>query len=203
MARYFIDTRTGSCCCCLITSDNGLGGHLSDAYNGQIGTQLPVRMTDFANYANAQIQTLLGNGGQATNTGMSLTQAGAQAGMSGNAAGVVGAVGGAAAMGAVQGAKTVYGLAMNNINKFNQTRGGSTAMLNQYLNQTVCFTLEILEIDIPSDYYDLVGGPSNASGTVGSFSGYLECDQVKLNVKGATENEKNKIRSLLMGGVYL
>lgn len=202
-ARYFIDTRTGSCCCCLITSDNGLGGHLSDAYNGQIGTQLPVRMTDFANYANAQIQTLLGNGGQATNTGMSLTQAGAQAGMSGNAAGVVSAVGGAAAMGAVQGAKTVYGLAMNNINKFNQTRGGSTAMLNQYLNQTVCFTLEILEIDIPSDYYDLVGGPSNASGTVGSFSGYLECDQVKLNVKGATENEKNKIRSLLMGGVYL
>ena len=202
-ARYFIDTRTGACNCCLITSDSGLGGHLADSFNGQIGTQLPVRMTDFTNFANAQIQTLLGNGGQATNTSMSIGQAGAQAGMSGNAIGVVGAVGGAAAMGAVQGAKTVYGLAMNNINKFNQTRGGSTAMLNQYLNQSVCFTLEVLEIDIPSDYYDLNGGPSNASGSVGSFSGYLECDQVKLNVKGATENEKNKIRTLLMGGVFI
>ncbi len=201
--RYFIDTRTGACNCCLITSDSGLGGHLSDSYNGQIGTQLPVRMTDFTSFANNQILTLLGNGGQATNISQGLTQSGAQAGMSGNMAGVVGAVGGAAAMGAIQGAKTVYGLSMNNINKFNQTRGGSTAMLNQYLNQTPCFTLEILEIDIPSNYYDLVGGPSNASGNVGSFSGYLECDQVKLNVVGATENEKNKIRTLLMGGVFI
>lgn len=201
--RYFIDTRTGGCNCCLITSDSGLGGHLSDCYNGQIGTQLTVRMTDFTAFANNQINTLLGNGGQAVNTSMDVGKMGAQAGMAGNAIGLTGSIGGAAALGAIQGAKTVYGLAQNNINKFNQSRGGSTAMLNQYLNQTPCFTLEILEIDVPSNYYEMVGGPSNAGGTVGSFSGYLECDQVKLNMTGATESEKEKIRSLLMGGVYL
>ena len=76
-------------------------------------------------------------------------------------------------------------------------------MLNQYLNQTPCFTLEVLEIDVPSNYYNMVGGPSNAGGNIGSFSGYLECDQVRLNVTGATETEKEKIRALLMGGVYL
>lgn len=201
--RYFIDTRTGACNCCLITSDSGLGGHLADSYNGQIGTQLPVRMTDFTNFANNQINTLLGNGGQATNLSMDVGKAGAQAGMAGNAIGVAGAGVGAAALGALQGAKTVYGLSMNNINRFNQTRGGSTAMLNQYLNQTPCFTLEVLEIDVPSNYYNMVGGPSNAGGNIGSFSGYLECDQVRLSVEGATETEKEKIRALLMGGVYL
>lgn len=201
--RYFIDTRTGACNCCLITSDSGLGGHLADSYNGQIGTQLPVRMTDFTSFANNQINTLLGNGGQATNLSMDVGKAGAQAGMSGSAIGIVGAGVGAATLGALQGAKTVYGLAQNNINRFNQTRGGSTAMLNQYLNQTPCFTLEVLEIDIPSNYYNMVGGPSNAGGNIGSFSGYLECDQVRLNVTGATETEKEKIRALLMGGVYL
>ena len=201
--RYFIDTRTGGCNCCLITSDSGLGGHLSDCYNGQIGTQLTVRMTDFTAFANNQINTLLGNGGQAVNTSMDVGKMGAQAGMAGNALGLTGSIGGAAALGAIQGAKTVYGLAQNNINKFNQSRGGSTAMLNQYLNQTPCFTLEVLEMDVPSNYYEMVGGPSNAGGTVGSFSGYLECDQVKLNMTGATESEKEKIRALLMGGVYL
>lgn len=201
--RYYIDTRSGMCNCCLVTSDSGLGGHLADSYNGQIATQLPVRMTDFGSFANAQINTLLGNGGQATNLSMDVGKMGAQAGMAGSAIGVAGAGVGAAALGALQGAKTVYGLAQNNINRFNQTRGGSTGMLNQYLNQTPCFTLEILEIDIPSNYYQMVGGPSNAGGSIGSFSGYLECDQIRLNVTGATETEKEKIRSLLMGGVYL
>ncbi|MBO7734809.1 MAG: hypothetical protein J6S67_19775 [Methanobrevibacter sp.] len=196
--RYFIDTHTGGCVACLITD-----GHCYDQFNGQIGTQLPITLTDFSAYANAQINTLLGNGGQAVNSAMQVGETGAKAGAMGNAIGVAGAGVGAAALGAVHGAKTVYGLAMNNINKFNQTRGGSSAMLNQYLNQKVTFTFETLELDIPSNFYALNGGATNAGGRIGSFTGYLECDQVKLNIQGATESEKEQIRALLMGGVFI
>jgi hypothetical protein len=159
-----------------------------------------MTLTDYSSYANAQIQTLLGNGGQAVSGGLDVAQGAAQAS---SAAGLALGAAGVAGFGAVAGAKTIYGLSQNNINKFNKTRGGSTGMLNQYLPQKAVFTIEIQEEDIPSNFYQLQGGASNAGGTVGSFSGYLEVDQIKLNMPGATENEKAKARALLMGGVFI
>lgn len=193
---YFIDTRANGLCVASLVADN----ILVDQFNGQLGVCLPMILTDFSAYANNQLNTLLGNGGQAVSGATDIAS---------SAAGVSSAVGlasmgaGAAAFGAIQGAKTVYGLTQNNINKFNKTRGGSSAMLNQYLPQKAVFTFEIQQEDIPSNFYQLNGGPSNAGGSVGSFAGYLECDQVKLNIQGATENEKERIRSLLMGGVFI
>lgn len=197
--RYFIDTHTGGCCCALLADD-----HCYDQFNGQLGTQLPITLTDFSAYANAQINTLLGNGGQAVNTGLSVgtNASGALAG-SGAALGVASASVAAGALGAIQGAKTVYGLAQNNINKFNKTRGGSSAMLNQYLNQKVTITFETMELDIPDNFYQLNGAPSNKGGVVGNFAGYFEADQIKLRMPGATQSEKEKARALLMGGVYI
>lgn len=193
--KYFIDTHTGGCVACLMAGD-----HCYDQFNGQIGTQLPITLTNFSEFANAQINTLLGGGGQAVNSGLNLA-----GGLSGatSAAALGGAAATAAGLGAVYGAKTVYGLAQNNINKFNKTRGGSSAMLNQYLNQKVTITFETMELDNPSNYNALKGQPSNKSGNIGSFSGYFEAEQVKLNLPGATESEKDKVRQLLMNGVYL
>ena len=194
--RYYIDTRAyGACVACLIAD-----GHLVDQWNGQLGVGLPMTLTDYSSYANAQIQTLLGNGGQAVSGGLDVAQGAAQAS---SAAGLALGAAGVAGFGAVAGAKTIYGLSQNNINKFNKTRGGSTGMLNQYLPQKAVFTIEIQEEDIPGNFYQLQGGASNAGGTVGSFSGYLEVDQIKLNMPGATENEKAKARALLMGGVFI
>lgn len=202
---YYIDTRTGSCVACLV--DGGTSGDRNgvclDSYNGQIGTQLPITLTDFSAYANAQINTLLGGGGQALTSGGGQIQAASQAAAVGSAAGLIGAGAGAAVLGGIQGAKTVYGLQMNNINRFNQTRGGSTSMLNQFLNQIPKFIFQYFEPDIPSNYYEMKGGPSNYAGTVGGFSGYLECEQCKLNMPGATESEKEKARNLLMHGIYI
>lgn len=202
---YYIDTRTGSCVACLVEggTSGDKNGVCLDSFNGQIGTQIPITLTDFSAYANNQINTLLGNGGQALSAaGGQITQASQAVGL-GSAAGVAGAGVGMALIGGIQGAKTVYGLEMNNINRFNQTRGGSTSMLNQYLNQLPKFIFQYYEPDIPSNYYEMKGGPSNYSGTVGGFTGYLECDQCKLNMPGATEAEKEKARSLLMNGVYI
>lgn len=202
---YYIDTRTGGCVACLVTDGgtSGRDGVCLDSYNGQIGTQIPITLTDFSAYANAQIQTLLGMGGQS----VSSVGSGANLLRGAVASSSIGAVGGvalgAAALGALQGAKTAYSLNQNNINRFNQTRGGSSAMLNQYLNQKPRFIFEYKELDIPSNFYEMNGGPSNYSGTVGGFSGYFEAEQVKLNMPGATQSEKEKARALLMGGVYI
>lgn len=197
--KYFIDTRTGSCCCCLLAND-----HLIDKFNGQIGTQYPIKLTDFSAYANAQIQTLLGFGGQAAQNTSNISSAAVQ-GMAAGGGGLALAGAGALAggMGAVIGAKTVYGLAQNNINRFTKTKGGSTSMLNMYMPQTVCFTFEMNEPDIPDNFYQLNGYPSNASGNVGKFAGYLKCDTVKLSMAGATDAEMSRARALLLSGVYV
>lgn len=202
---YYIDTRTGSCVACLVNGENtgDKNGYCLDSFNGQIGTQIPITLTDFNAFANAQINTLLGNGGQAMISGGQQASAATGALAAGSGLGVVGAMGGAAALGAIQGAKTVYGLMQNNINRFNSTRGGSTAMLNQYMNQKPRIIFEYQKMDIPDNYYDMNGGPSNYSGMVKSFNGYLECEQIRLQMPGATQSEKEKARALLMGGVYI
>ena len=197
--KYFIDTRTGGCCAVLLAD-----GLAIDRFNGQCACGMPIRLTDFSAYANSQIQTLLGMGGQAaTNTG-NIAQA-ASAGISGGAAGAAIAGAGALAvgMGGVIGAKTVYGLSQNNINRYAKTKGGSTGMLNMYMPQKVTFTFEMNMPDIPDGFYQMNGYPSNAIGYIGNFSGYLRCDTVKLNMPGATDLEYEKARGLLLSGVYL
>lgn len=206
---YYIDTHTGGCVACLVegSTEATRNGKCLDQYNGQIGVNCPITLTDFSAYANAQINTLLGNGGQAVNNGLNVGESGARALASGTGgtavAGLIGAGATAGALGAIQGAKTVYGLAMNNINKFNQTRGGSTGMLNQYANQRPTFIFVYPETDNPANFNALYGTPSNYGGQVSSFVGYLEVETVKLNMPGATESEKEKVRALLMGGVYI
>ena len=202
---YYIDLTTGGCVACLVDGPATATreGKCLDQFNGIIATKLSMTLTDFASYANAQINTLLGAGGQSVNSGISVGESGASAFAAGNALGMAGAAGSAAAMGAIQGAKTAYGLTMNNINKFNQTRGGSTGMLNQYANQKPTFIFIYPDTDNPSNFNKMYGTPSNAGGLVSSFTGYFEADTIKLNISGATESEKEKIRSLLMGGIYI
>lgn len=195
--RYFFDTRTNGCIACLIA-----GGHLMDYYNGQIGVTMPITLTDFSNYANSQIQTLLGFGGQAASTGINAASSAGQLAAAGTGAAALG-IAGAGIAGAAIGAKAVYGLSQNNINKFNVTKGGSSSMINEYLPQYVEFTFEIQEDCAPDNYGQLYGYPSMMSGSVGSFSGFLKCQSVKLNCANATEAERNEIKQLLMSGIYI
>ena len=76
-------------------------------------------------------------------------------------------------------------------------------MLNQYANQKPTFIFIYPDTDNPSNFNKMYGTPSNAGGLVSSFTGYFEADTIKLNISGATEYEKEKIRSLLMGGIYI
>lgn len=221
--RYYFDTRTNGCIACLIAN-----GHLMDYFNGQMGITMPITLTDYAGYANSQIATLLGAGSLAAGaagamatgvvglggaaaglagtaiSGSGLAAAGAAAGAGLNAAGAAGIIAaGAPVAGAALGAKTAYGLSQNNINKHNVTKGGSSSMLNAYLPQYVEFIFEIQKDCAPDNYGQQYGYPSMKSGSIGSFSGFLKCQSVKLDCGVATENEKNQIKTMLLNGIYI
>ena len=198
--RYYFDTRTGTTLAILTANSV-----MVDYFNGQCGVSMPVTLTDFSRYAQTQIQTLLGAnqkssgglaGSFASGVGQGLVESGAiSAGTFAGASLGVGAM--------VQGVKTVYGLSQNNINNFNKTVGGSSSMLNQFLPQECCFLFEIQDADASPYHAQLQGLPSNASGSLSSFSGYLEVDTVNLHCPYATASEKAEIVRLLQGGVYI
>lgn len=201
---YYFDTRTGMCLACLFTNTEN-GYVLQDYFNGQCGVSMPITLTDFTSYANTQIQTLLGVGkGQMQNAinigGMAqdLASKGVGASSIAMASASLGAVG--VGIGAT---KALYGLTQNNINNFNKTKGGSSSMLNMCLPQEVCFMIETQQCDITPNELSLMGFPSNASGRLNDFSGYLEVDTVNLSCPYATENEKAEIVGLLKSGVYI
>ena len=202
--RYYFDTRTGMCMACLFVQTTE--GHvLFDYYQGQVGVSMPVTLTDYSAYANAQIQTLLGgvndtkgNMGTVFNAGVNMAEKGLMTTGSAMALGSVGL--GAVGIGAT---KTLYGLTQNNINNFNKTKGSSSSMLNMFLPQECMFMFEVQQ-GTPTPYeLELVGYPSNASDLLVNFSGYLEVDSVKLSCSGATDNEKAEIIRQLQSGVYI
>lgn len=205
--RYYIDTRSGGLCMAVLS----VNSVMTDYMVGQIGVAYPMTLTDYSRFASAQLQTLLGGvKGVQTQGGASqvLGDFGggvAQGLVEGGMASALTVAGGVGTLGlAMQGTKTLYGLTQNNINNFNKTIGsGATSMLNEYLPQEVCFMFEIQEADETPNERMLQGYPSNSSGTIGSFSGYLQVDTVNLVCAGATANEQAEIVNLLKSGVYI
>lgn len=203
--RYYFDTRTGMCMACLLVSTGEGTSVLYDYYQGQCGVNMPITLTDYSAYANAQIQTLLGgandtkgNMGTVFNAGVNMAEKGLLTTGSAMALGSVGALG--VGIGAT---KTLYGLTQNNINNFNKTKGSSSSMLNMYLPQECMFMFEYQVGEPTANELDLVGYPSNASDLLINFSGYLEVDAVKLSCPHATDNEKAEIIRQLQSGVYI
>ena len=198
--KYYIDTRTGGVLATIFSS-----GILTDYATGQMGVQMPITVTSYTEYANAQLQTLLtfGNGqGQNVSNIASMGGQLANVGVSGGAIATASVGLGAVGLG-IGATKTLYGLTQNNINNFNKTKGGSTGMLNMFLPQECLFLFEIQDSDETSNEKSLQGYPSNASGQLQSFSGYLEVDAVNLVCGGATDNEKAEIIAQLKSGVII
>lgn len=214
--RYYIDLNTGSALVCLLCND-GDGFKLYDYLNGQIGAQIPITLTDASAYAQAELRNIsnlassITAGSVGLGTGIASRGSGIiQQALNGNTLGAVSEVGAMNAEGAV-GAfstgvgfnKAVYDLATTNINNFKTTKGSSGAIGNQYLPQYVYLVFEYIETEETPNLLQLEGRPSNKSGALESFSGYLEVDSVKLSCSYATENEKKEIEQLLNTGVYI
>lgn len=198
--RYYFDITCNMALVCLLAD-----GKLTDYWNVQMGVNMPITMTNFAMYAQTQIQTLIG--GVQSGVGGSVDIAGQTSGalskgLGSTASGVAGGVA-AGLMIDKTIMKTAYGLSQNNINNYNKTKGGATSLLNEFLPQYPYFIFETQEDCAPGNFGDMFGYPSMKSGTINSFGGFLKVHDVKLNCPGATESEKEKIIALLKQGVYI
>ena len=231
--RYFIDLRTGACTACLLANNV-----LLDYFDGIIGTEMPITLTDYSSYAQSQLNIIMRNAGigiasegtvgnvAAQGMGMALNYnenaqaiqeaalmspatsslAAQTAGSYGTQAIAAAAVGGTALVGAVAVgtvAKTSFDLMRNGTAGYTKTRPASSSMINQYLPQYPYLRTEIMEIDESPYLNELYGRPSNASGRIGEFSGFLQVEDVMLICPIATDNERQEIIDLLRTGIYI
>lgn len=188
--RYYIDLKTGGCMACLFAD-----GLLYDYFNGIMGVQVPITLTDYAGYAEAQIRNLSNLAGVGGNSASAIGAA-----ASGNVAGAVTGTG--AAIGNFESA--LYNNSKININNFNHTKGASGAIGNLYLPQYIYLIFEFIKTEETDNLISLRGRATNKSGTLGSFSGYLQIQDIELrSSKGMSENEKNEFISLLKSGIII
>ena len=189
-ARYYIDINSGGCLACLFCNDV-----LMDFFNGNMGVNLPITLTDFAGYAEAQLNNLASFAGVGGNAAGAIS-----AGASGNITGAAGA-----SVASIAGfEKSLYEVSTTNLDQFNTTKGGSSALGNGYLPQYIYLVFEFIQTDETPNLNQLAGRASNASGALNSFSGYLEIDDIELKTSaGMTENEIAEFISLLHSGIII
>ena len=194
--RYYLDIYTGSCIAALVAN-----GVFVDYFTGNIGVELPVTGQMLSQYANSALNGLLGTAGGALGGAAGAAMlAGPQGLALGAGAAAAMAIGGAA-VGAGSG---IFKMAQKGAPKdHNTTKGSFTSSVGAYLPQYVMFRWEVHDLIIPDLLTDLYGRPSAASGKVSSFSGFLQCDTIKLNTSGMNDSEANEVAALLKEGVFV
>lgn len=181
--RYYVDVHTGGCMAVLFAD-----GLMTDEFSGTCGVQLPITLTDYAAYAAAQIRNITEVGTAVMNT------------LSAGASGDVGS----SLKGLAEYDMSMQDLKHTTKDSFNTTKGASTAMLNQYLPNYVFVVFEITETEITPNLLELDGRATNASGSLGSFNGFLQIADIKLqSSKAMSEAEKKEFISQLEKGIYI
>lgn len=197
---YMVDIHSGECEVSLLAD-----GLLMDTYSGQIGIKQPITYNDLATYFQSQI-TALRNGVMSVVGGpIAGAGTGAQIGSSGGPYGML--------AGAVTGAS--LGQMVGNANGMWQgwkaahtkpplfSKGGYSSEIGANMPQYCFLVFMYNDVEIPSNLLELYGKPSNKSGYVGNFSGFLSTNYVRLQCPTATDEEKAEIVSLLNSGIYI
>ena len=197
---YMVDIHSGECEVSLLAD-----GLLMDTYSGQIGIKQPITYNDLATYFQSQI-TALRNGVMSVVGGpLAGAGTGAQLGSNGGPYGAIaGAVVGASAgtmLGNLSGAWQGWKVAHTKPPLF--SKGGYSSEIGANMPQYCFLVFMYNDVEIPSNLVDVFGKPSNKSGSVGSFSGFLSVNYVRLQCPNATEEEKSEILSLLSSGIYI
>ena len=197
---YMVDLHSGECEISLL-ADN----LLMDTYSGQIGIKQPITYNDLSSYFQAQV-TALRNGAAAL-IGGPIAGAGTGAqlgGMGGPYGAIAGAAAGAAvgqSVGKATALWTGYKVASTKPPLF--SKGGYSSEVGANMPQYCFLVFMYNDVVIPENELMLFGKPSEKSGNIGNFSGFLSVNYVKLQVPTATETEKNEILSLLNSGIYI
>lgn len=190
--KYAVDLHSGECTAMLFSN-----GRLMDCYDGQIGIKQPITSEDMSAYFMAQIQGIKGATGAVTGGAINGAGVGAKGGAYGAAAGAI--VGGG--LGAVNAGVTLYGLAKMRPQLFSS--GGYSGALGANLPQYPIIVFCIHDCEEPVNLLQTHGKPSNKSGRIQDFSGFLSVNSVNLQCGTATNDEKDEILSYLASGVII
>lgn len=197
---YMVDLHSGECEVSLCAD-----GLLMDTYSGQIGIKQPITYNDLATYFQSQITAL--RNGVMSSVGLPVGSAAAGAGV-GSQAGpygaAVGAIAGSAVTAPFVAPNAIYqGLKVANYKPPLFSKGGYSSEIGANMPQYAFLVFMYNDIQEPDNLVDIFGKPSNESGTVGSFNGFLSVSSVNLQCSGATDAEKSEIVSLLHSGIYI
>lgn len=209
--KYSVDITTGKCKALLFA--NGL---LFDSVEGTIARDCPVSGADAQSY-NTALRSAQYNDAMQKLAPLNAISSVGSATMSGVGSGIAfGPVAGIAS-GLVSGGtalaqqKATYGMgqdqakqdvvnARNNLPVY--SCGSSGGQLAEIDPQYIYFIFAVNKVHMPANELQLVGKPSNTSGTVAQFSGFLSCDVTKIDTMAST-TEKNMISQLLASGIYI
>lgn len=199
--RYYIDINTRQCAAVLVA-----GGVMADYFVGEIGIELPIVGSNFAEYARSEIQHL-------SNTAMGMLNPFSPEALSNITNGVVGASEGVwGSISATAPWKNSsfskygqYKFGQNGSPKDMQmTKGSFTSGVGMYLPQYVMFRYDIHDVSEPQLLNELCGKPSTASGKISQFSGFLSGRVSRLVTTGMTDSEITEVQNAIMNdGIYI
>lgn len=199
--RYYIDINTRQCAAVLVA-----GRVMADYFVGEIGIELPIVGSNFAEYARSEIQHI-------SNTAKGMLNPFSTEALSNVTNGVVGASEGV--WGNISGTQPwknssfskygQYKLGQNGSPKDMQmTKGSFTSGVGMYLPQYVMFRYDIHDVSEPQLLNELCGKPSTASGKISQFSGFLSGRVSKLVTTGMTDSEITEVQNAIMNdGIYI
>lgn len=173
--RYHIDCLTGTCLAMLKCSGNGLNSVMYE-WAGNCNMQIPIAARDFSSIYSGAINLVA-------------------------TAGIAAATGTKAAGRALLAAASVQ----NTLNLDTHVRqAGSIGGSSSYFGVQTPYLVITRPIDsTPTDFNEQTGRPSNLTGNVGDFSGFLQASYCHIENLIATEEEKNMVDSFLKSGIFL
>lgn len=194
--RYYVDILTNTYIIALVANNQ-----IVDTFSGNIGVTLPLSGQNMSEYANNMIRSVMGAAGGVVGGAVSGAMVGSAVPGVGNAVGAIagGLIGGAAGI-----ATGSYNIAQKPKPKdLTVVRGAFSAGAASYMPQYVIFKYDVHDLIVPDNLTQLYGRPSSSGGKIGSFSGYLKVDTVKLNTDRMTDAEINETIALLKEGIFI
>lgn len=195
--KYSIDAVSGACTCHIYAD-----GVEMDSFDGVCSSQRCITAIDQTTY----LSNVIGSINGAMSSGTSAISAGAQAIAGGATGNVPQMVQGATGLGAsgAEGIFSAYNVLQAVDNPPMTTRGGFTGCLGFFGPTRIHLHFFQKKTVKPAMALSLCGAPSNVSGTVSMFAGYLKCSTFKMSDTFTGTNEELKeIMSLMKTGVYV
>lgn len=182
--RLYVDIKSGNTLIALLAD-----GILYDFFNGSSGVDIPITLTDKAELAQAQLRNISNLAGVGINMGTAAATKNL----------------GAAVASVANFESTMLDLNNTTADQFNVTKGGSSPMGNGcFLPNYVYLIFEYIKTAETPNLNQLEGRITNRSGSLNSFSGYLQIDSINLRTTAdMSENEKNEFVNLLQSGIFI